>query len=331
MTTQIVETNVKNLKINKLTQAQYNDAVQSGVIGENELSIITDAMDGPVEVMPTASAEYLGSIVQYAGVTDQNYTNGYFYKCVASGASYAWQRLDVQPQGDSLPSQTGHAGEFLVTDGTNASWSTTISSNGVKTIANIVSGFGTYPVLDLKLGSTTKGVIGASTSGVGLTFMTALNSLAGCDISVGNLLTYGSANPHYIGKDGQYNSWDRAYVKNIYNGLGGSGIAVPANGGTMVVADYTGASQGDVLTLDSNGNAVWQAGGSGGGVPTLTWYTISTAGTTLTIADTSSAQLVKVYKNGLLLQPTEDYTISGTTLTTVSAMVVGDKITTEVF
>lgn len=98
------------------------------------------------------------------------------------------------------------------------------------------------------------------------------------------------------------------------------------------LADTINATAGQVLTLDSNLNAVWATSGSGGGsVPTLTWYTVSTAGNTLTIADTSSAQLVKVYKNGLLLQPTDDYTISGTTLTTVSAMVVGDKITTEVF
>ena len=74
-----------------------------------------------------------------------------------------------------------------------------------------------------------------------------------------------------------------------------------------------------------------QPSSGGGSTPTLTWYTVSSAGTTITIADTSSANLVKVYKNGLLLQPTDDYTISGTTLTTVAALVVGDKITTEVF
>ena len=34
---------VKNLKINKLTEAQYDTAVQGGVIGENELSVLTDA------------------------------------------------------------------------------------------------------------------------------------------------------------------------------------------------------------------------------------------------------------------------------------------------
>lgn len=64
--------------------------------------------------------------------------------------------------------------------------------------------------------------------------------------------------------------------------------------------------------------------------PTLTWYTGNT-GTTVTISDTSSANLVKIYKNGLLLQPTEDYTISGTTLTLVTALVSTDKITVEVF
>ena len=35
------------------------------------------------------------------------------------------------------------------------------------------------------------------------------------------------------------------------------------------LADTTNAQQGDVLTLDSNGNAVWQAGGGGGGSTAL--------------------------------------------------------------
>lgn len=36
------------------------------------------------------------------------------------------------------------------------------------------------------------------------------------------------------------------------------------------LADTTNAQQGDVLTLDANGDAVWQAGGSGGGLPSQT-------------------------------------------------------------
>ena len=69
---------------------------------------------------------------------------------------------------------------------------------------------------------------------------------------------------------------------------------------------------------------------SSGGTPTLTWY-VGNTGTTLTITDTSTSSLVKVYKNGILLQPTDDYSISGTTLTLVTALVASDKITTEIF
>lgn len=68
----------------------------------------------------------------------------------------------------------------------------------------------------------------------------------------------------------------------------------------------------------------------GGGAPTLTWYT-NVTGNTVTIPDTSSATLVKIYKNGILLEPTADYSISGTTLTLVTALVSTDKITVEQF
>lgn len=77
-------TQVNDLKINKLTKAQYDEAVQSGVIGENEISIITDLDAGQViqvDVLPTASATEEGKIYQYIGETDNTYTNGYFYKC----------------------------------------------------------------------------------------------------------------------------------------------------------------------------------------------------------------------------------------------------------
>ena len=75
------------------------------------------------------------------------------------------------------------------------------------------------------------------------------------------------------------------------------------------------------------------AGSSGGGsgtVPTLTWYTGNT-GTEVTVNSTASAQLVKVYMNGLLLQPTEDYTLNDTVLTLTTELVAADKITLEVY
>lgn len=66
-------------------------------------------------------------------------------------------------------------------------------------------------------------------------------------------------------------------------------------------------------------------------VPTLTWYTNNTTAS-ITIVDTSTARLVKVYRNGLLLQENEDYTINGTTLTLIGGVLEAvDKIAVEVF
>jgi len=54
---------------------------------------------GRVKTMPTASSDYVGKIVQYTGETAGGYTNGYFYKCTASGSTYAWTQINVQPGG----------------------------------------------------------------------------------------------------------------------------------------------------------------------------------------------------------------------------------------
>lgn len=75
--------------------------------------------------MPTAASTTEGWIVQYIGTTDLTYTHGYIYECVSDGAAsptYSWTRVDVQPTPSGLPSQAGHSGEFLTTDGTDASW-----------------------------------------------------------------------------------------------------------------------------------------------------------------------------------------------------------------
>lgn len=139
-------TNVTNLKINTLTEAQYDTAVQGGVIGANELSVITDLDDSiQVSTMPTASASEEGKIYQFIGTTG-TYTNGYFYKCVSDGgnpATYSWEQVNVQPTPSGLPSQTGNAGKFLKTDGTDASWGdalvNTATGNNSITIGGIAT------------------------------------------------------------------------------------------------------------------------------------------------------------------------------------------------
>lgn len=50
-------------------------------------------------IMPTPSPELAGKILQYAGATDENFTAGYFYRCVTTGGTSSWQRVNVQPSG----------------------------------------------------------------------------------------------------------------------------------------------------------------------------------------------------------------------------------------
>lgn len=52
-----------------------------------------------VSIMPTPSPELAGKILQYAGATDENFTAGYFYRCVTTGGTSSWQRVNVQPSG----------------------------------------------------------------------------------------------------------------------------------------------------------------------------------------------------------------------------------------
>ena len=56
------------------------------------------------DTMPTASSENEDDIIQYVGATTQDYTNGFFYKCVPQGTdpeTYAWESVDVQDGGNA--------------------------------------------------------------------------------------------------------------------------------------------------------------------------------------------------------------------------------------
>ena len=72
--------------------------------------VLTGNLDGfqkkmQYAIMPTASANLVGSIVQFVGTTDSTYTNGYFYECVeddsTNPATYSWEAKAVQAGGGS--------------------------------------------------------------------------------------------------------------------------------------------------------------------------------------------------------------------------------------
>ena len=80
----------------------------------NALATKQDIMQ--VTTMPTASVDYVNQVVQYIGTNSADYINGYFYKCTSSGnpATYAWTRIDTQPNdsGHDLPTG-GTTGQVL--------------------------------------------------------------------------------------------------------------------------------------------------------------------------------------------------------------------------
>ena len=120
--------------------------------------------------MPTAASTNEGWIVQYTGTTDATYTHGYIYECVSDGgnpATYSWSAVQVQAGGGgSLPTQTGNAGKFLYTDGTDASWSD-------KPLVNKATGNNSLSILGNTVSSLWGVAVGAGASVTG-NFATAI-------------------------------------------------------------------------------------------------------------------------------------------------------------
>ena len=190
-----------------------------------------------VSTMPTASADNVGDVVQFVGATDANYTNGYFYKSTENSGTYSWVQTDIQPSASGLPDQTGNSGKVLTTDGTDASWTDTLATLKLST------------ALKASDGSNIVEVTGSGNFTFGRVLKTiTLNSsfipYASGSVNLGNA-TY---------------KFGKTYTQKINNG---SDIVVPNQAGTMVVADPTGATQGQVLTLDSNLKPAWADASSG--------------------------------------------------------------------
>ena len=83
---------LKDVKITDVSNGQglrWDSSLNKWVNG----SVSSDIQ---VNTIPQASQDLLNAIVQYVGVTTQDYTNGYFYKCVYKDGNYVWQNQPVQ-------------------------------------------------------------------------------------------------------------------------------------------------------------------------------------------------------------------------------------------
>ena len=298
---------------NLLAGKQNTLTAGQGITIENDVISSTTVGDfvPQYDTMPTASADNLGDIVQFAGTTDANYTNGYFYKCVSDGqdpVTYSWEEV-------SLGGTTYTAGNGI-----------SIDANNEISVAD--------PVL-VNLSKGTNSIAIGNDTGFGRNNFVCIGGFA--NVSGNNCVKIGAngaVNAHYGIAIGYYTSVGTGANNAIQLGTGNNvpvnnndantfkvanangNFEIMSSDGTIPearLADTTNAQQGDVLTLDSNLNAVWQAS-SGGAVDSVNG---KTGAVTLTAADVDA-----VAKTG--------DTITGTVLiktTTVSTPPL--KITTS--
>jgi hypothetical protein len=100
--------------------------------------------------------------------------------------------------------------------------------------------------------------------------------------------------------------------------------------GSNANVHITGGTSGQYLQTDGSGNLSWAAvsggGGGGGGTYVTRKYTATGTGNTYTVTSGCGVDNVLVFVNGICQAPTDDYTISTTTLTLDGMPVSGTKI-----
>lgn len=252
---------------------QYNDSGLAEDHCKIVLKILSDkaltitATKDPSEFVTDTGAGIMSLPIPLYDESDQTQ----FYP-VQQGGLINWQPI---PQVESLPSQTGHSGEFLTTNGTDASWSDRPVIKGSNrlnygdmpilwaagygdslNVLQLGAGSGSSPTYGVTLGAGQNNVL--DIKGWGTTYADGLLGT----IKVNNVFAKGTT--PCLGTSAAH--WDTLYVDKINNG---NAITVPTTGGTMVVVDYTGATSGQVLTYNGT-NAVWSAPGGGGGSTSAT-------------------------------------------------------------
>ena len=192
-------------------------------------------------VVPTKLSDLTGDVAIV------NPTNG--QQLVYNSTTQKWENA---AGGSGLPDQTGNAGKFLTTDGTDASWGTTLTETlyltGDNTQNKIVFNDGNNDSQKTTLRVTWNSLL-FEHGNDGLFKQTfAFSWLWKAIYPVGwrssDVVTLGTSDY----------KWSNVYTNKLNNG---ADIEIPNQAGTMVVADPTGATQGQVLTLDSNLEPQW--------------------------------------------------------------------------
>lgn len=250
----------------------------------------------------------------------------------------AWK--DTGQAGIELPSQTGNSGKFLTTNGTAASWSDKplVNKSTESTSLTIFSYNGSSYGYNTNIGYSSLGgycctAVGAEAS-AGNNFACAFGQGAKGQGQWSIALGYkAKATQSYgiqigPGTNSTPNSLSVALsATSNYTLLSSDGTIPEAR-----LADTTNAQQGDVLTLDANGDAVWQAGGSGGGLPSQTGNAgkfLTTDGTDASWSDITKVNTTITLAAADWSSNTQTVTVNGVTSTSVVLVAPDPADTTD--
>ena len=112
-----IKLSIDQLQASKLSISDIDDALSDtseNPVQNKVIKLTLDQLRGSIlnkldekedkfrySTMPTASIDNVNKTVEYIGVTNTTYTNGYFYQCRFDGTNYSWVQKNVQPSSGS--------------------------------------------------------------------------------------------------------------------------------------------------------------------------------------------------------------------------------------
>lgn len=268
-----------------LTQGSFQ--VKSYTMMSADGTIPTDRLVHAINkysTMPTAASTNEGWIVQFTGTTDSTYTHGHLYECVSDGqtpATYSWTEVSMGG-GSGLPSQTGNAGKFLTTDGTDASWSDKPLVN-TATYKNTCLSIGTANPTSAVSGALNVGrgarvtQAGGTALGAGADVRSQYGTAVGCQAYVNSSVTKGGlalGASAFVGASGAIQLDASGSTSYITNSDANTVKIANANGNFEIMsADGTIPADRHAALPAADGTYTLQLVISSG-VPTLSWVAV---------------------------------------------------------
>ena len=206
-------------------------------------NVVLDANDvGAVAKTSTASQVY-GTDANGAQTTYNKDDFGQVDDVQVNGVSVVTNKIANVTVPDPLPSQTGQSGKFLTTDGTDASWSD-------KPLVNKATGANSLAIGENSSSTNSRSVaIGTNASTTTVRNGVAIGPNA--SVSAAGAIQLGSTQSS-VTTNSDTNTFKVANSNGNFEMMSADGTIPEAR-----LADTASATEGQVLQLDSNNNAIW--------------------------------------------------------------------------